>query len=199
MNLESRVNASRSAHAFLERMSAIAKGWSVASIDCDSAVGEKLFTYCTDFATGHSWLSAVNYERFCTRANMVRSSNGWADIHNELDACIDLLVSQQTYWSASPGDECVKPHAPDSLFGLNATVMAFAGTTQVAFDDDLMQPGGHFIVLRYSNEFEGSIFRSMVVPPHLNDSDGVLTVTQFGEIVAVMVDRDQKDHPEWFK
>ncbi|MFN9470825.1 hypothetical protein [Acidovorax sp.] len=98
MNLESRFNASRSAQAFLERMSAIAKGWAVSSNTSDFIAGEKIYTYCTDFATAHSWMAAVNYEQLCTRAEVVRASNRWTDVHQELDVCVDLLVSQQSHW-----------------------------------------------------------------------------------------------------
>lgn len=154
--------------------------------------------YFADFATANSWMAPVNYEQLCTRAQVVRASNRWAQIHQELDICVDLLVSQHSYWNSSPSDEHHRPHSRESLLGLDEVVMAYAGTTQIAFDDDLMQPGAHFIVLRYSNEFEGSLFRSMIVPAYLNDSDGVLSLAQFREIVAMMVNRDQQDHREWF-
>ena len=47
MNFESRFKASRSAQDFLERMSAIAKGWAVSSTDSEPITGEKIYIYCT--------------------------------------------------------------------------------------------------------------------------------------------------------
>lgn len=198
MNLDAQINASKAARAFIEQASALAKGWLASAIGFDGIPGERLYAYCADFSSGLAWMAAVSYEGFRSRSTEVRESGeDRSEIFNNLDACIELLIACHSMTTALNGTD--NTASGDGLLGLEGFLTAYAGTTQIAFDEKVMQPSGHFIVVRYGNEFGGSIFRPMLVPPYLNNSDGVLSRDQFSEIVAMMVNRDQNSNPEWFE
>lgn len=198
LNLDAAVKGSEAARLFLARVSESANGWTISNVSPDTLAGEHIYTYCCDFATCQSWMACINYQDFTNRIEEIRVLPClWQEVVDTLESDIDVLLAG-----------CLDPDRSDAtastsdveidLQNLHESICNFAGTTKLAFDRELNQPGSHFLVLRYGGQFEGSIFRPLMIPAHLAQGTGSLPVDQFRTVLESMVERDVLEHPEWF-
>lgn len=198
LNFDAAINGGNAARAFLARIAESAKGWTLSGVDESALAGEHLFTYCCDFGTNQSWMACVNYLDFNNRIEEIRDlPHLWPEVVDVLDHDIDLLITSLR----DPFRSDSTARASDVEMGLqkmHESVCNFAGTTGIAFDVELNQPGSHFLILRCGDQSTGSIFRPLMVPAYLAQGSGSLSVAQFTAIIESMVERDAKEHPEWF-
>lgn len=202
-NAEIQFQASKKARAFIEQVTAQANGWNVSAIDADNLLGSSAYLYCFDLDTSYSWFSCVSFDSFKELIHGVRANESvWPGAINALDEMITIMVCGRELekaiasFSRNQSDDALTIGAVD--LQLTDMVAVFAGTTQLIFQEGMLEPSCHFMAIRYAQSEGGNIFRSLFVPSYLADCKGPLGTAQLQDYLGQFIAKDIQEHPEWF-
>lgn len=200
MNLNENVKASESARAFIEAIKAKACGWDVPVAGRKPLHGELVYFYGYDHLSSLSWMAAASLDAM--RA-VLRLTVGREEEWGTYRACVGELIGAM---SSDPSGDQIPPESPIRLIlgkpehlnaeMLAALIAAYAGTTEVGLDPDGIEPGTHFVAVRYPSSAPGTPIRFFVAggskPP------SVMPLAEFEAVVNDVSAADFETNPEWF-
>ena len=203
MSLQQQYDSSKKAHAFIEKVTAQSNGWDVSAIDADHLLGSSAYLYCFDMDSNYSWVSCVSFDAFKELVHGVRENESvWPGAINGLDEMLTIMVCgrelDKAIASRSPNQNSDRLKLGSVDLQLTDMVAAFAGTTQLIFEEGMLEPSCHFIAIRYSQNSGGNVFRSLVVPAYLAECKGPLSTVQLQDYLGQFIAKDIEDHPDWF-
>ena len=193
---------SGAAQAFIEQVTARARGWRIMESNIREVEGEPLYVYVHDVGTSYTWMARIEIEGFLSAATSIReqSEEVQKTISAHLANLIGDLVEKRSLLPTTGNLETQKQlvkgkldeDGPPGLFQL-ATL--HAGTTETVFEYDLLQPGGHFIILRYCTEKDVHL-RSLLLPPTTAGTRGVLDGKALASALATIIEFDSENLPQ---
>lgn len=164
--------------------------------------GDPLYVYVHDVGTSYTWMARIEIEGFLSAATSIREQG--EEVHRTISAhlanLIGDLVEKRSLLPTTGNLETQKQlvkgkldeDGPPGLFQL-ATL--HAGTTETVFEYDLLQPGGHFIILRYCTEKDVHL-RSLLLPPTTAGTRGVLDGKALASALATIIEFDSENLPQ---
>ena len=193
---------SSAAHAFIDEVTARARGWRIMEKNTKYVEGDALYVYVHDVATSYTWMARINIDGFLSAATNIREQGEEVQgtISAHLASLIGDLVEKRAQIPTSGNLNAQKrlvkgaldEEGPPGLFQL-ATL--HAGSTETVFEYDLLQPGGHFIIMRYCTERDVHL-RSLLLPPETVGVKGVLDSKSLESVLANIIEFDADNIPQ---
>lgn len=195
---------SNAASAFIEKMTAIGNGWDVSPINHNAIGVDRAYLYVFDFDSGHLWMTCVSFQSFKELVLEVRDAgHPPSSTINQLDLYLTLMLFERSLPSIDDSNGLDDPiqkeiELTETDVDLANLVAQFAGTTDMIFDDGMLEPLCHFLAIRYTQELEGNVFRSIVIPSSTANCRSALPTIELQNYISQMLVQDHKRNPEWF-
>lgn len=171
-----------------------ASGWRMLSTDAEKMLAPQVYVCLHDLAAGWTWVASVPHDSFSKTAEHARRlKSSWPDIRNALG--IGIRDQAQAGFGPELPPPAIPGQSQEWEQHLALLGAAYSGTTQVAALPGAIEPGAHFIVLRYAQEAGNSLLRPFVqgkLP------DGLVAPSDLQALVDYVVGMDRQRHPEWF-
>ena len=188
---------SQTAQALIDKSIAHARAWTrIESFGFKENKAMPVHLYIHDLPTGFTWMAKVDYTGFMRGATAARNDGeGTLDTAAAgLGSMIEEIAVMRRN-EKTPGDQILTRNTitgdidrgnPD-LFHLASL---HAGSSSMIFDDELLRPDGHFLIIRYVTK-EGIKLRSMVLPPDITENGAVIEKDKLEEAIRAIVEFDQ--------
>lgn len=134
------------------------------------------------------FLSAALHVRDDTQETRETVSAHLAVLIGELAEQRALVPSSE---NLSVANEMVAGDLESGKPGLFQLAALHAGSSETVFEEGMLQPQGHFIVLRYLTK-EGVLLRSMLLPPNVGSNLGVLDGSSLANVLTSIIQFDMK-------
>lgn len=188
---------SRAAQSFIERATAAARGWKIIGPEQHEVDGDPLYLYVHDVDTSFTWMARVNFSGFMAAASKVREDGEevQAIVAAHLGVVLGDLVQKRaqipTPHNADAMDALIAGDLSAGLPGLFQLATLQAGASSMVFEDGLLAVGGHFVLLRYCTP-EDVHLRTLVLPPEVAGSKGIMDVDMLAQVLSSIIRFDQQ-------
>ncbi len=186
---------SNAANAFIEKLTAIGNGWDGSYISPISINTERVYLYAFDFDSGYLWMGCVSFQSFNELILEVRAEGLLpASTINELDHYLTLIFSDNNFQFHGDLIDPTRKQIEITEIDIDFVnlVAQFAGSTHMIFEDGILEPSCHFILIRYIQQSQKSVFQNIALPKSIYKYPGALPTQQLQQHILQMIFKDQE-------